>query len=94
MEMKNATKIPTKHNSRAWCKTIVTSYIKWGSYNSFAPSPRIVTHMFLGCRALVLRGVDIHDSTPNPSTLYKRGEVVGIGIYLAQPWNILPKYLQ
>jgi len=26
--------------SRAWCKTIVTSYIKWGSYNSFAPSPR------------------------------------------------------
>jgi len=28
--------------SRAWCKTIVTSYIKWGSYNSFAPSPRFV----------------------------------------------------
>jgi len=28
------------HISRAWCKTIVTSYIKWGSYNSFAPSPR------------------------------------------------------
>jgi len=26
--------------SRAWCKTIVTPYIKWGSYNSFAPSPR------------------------------------------------------
>ena len=26
--------------SRAWCKTIVTSYIKWGSYNSFALSPR------------------------------------------------------
>jgi len=25
---------------RAWCKTIVTSYIKWGIYNSFAPSPR------------------------------------------------------
>ena len=24
---------------RAWCKTIVTSCIKWGSYNSFAPSP-------------------------------------------------------
>jgi len=22
------------------CKTIVTSYIKWGSYNSFALSPR------------------------------------------------------
>ena len=30
-----------KHSmSRAWCKTIVTPYIKWGSYNSFAPSPR------------------------------------------------------
>ena len=29
-------------NSRAWCKTIVTPYIKWGSNNSFAPSPRIV----------------------------------------------------
>jgi len=26
--------------SRAWCKTIVTSYINWGSYHSFAPSPR------------------------------------------------------
>jgi len=26
--------------SRAWCKTIVTPYIKGGSYNSFAPSPR------------------------------------------------------
>jgi len=29
--------------SRAWCKTIVTLYIKWGSYNSFVPSPRFVT---------------------------------------------------
>jgi len=28
--------------SRAWCKTIVTPYITWGSYNSFAPSPRFV----------------------------------------------------
>ena len=26
--------------SRAWCKTIVTSYIKWGSYSSFTPNPR------------------------------------------------------
>ena len=26
--------------SRAWCKTIVTSYIKYLIYNSFAPSPR------------------------------------------------------
>jgi len=29
-----------KRMPRAWCKTIVTPYIKWGSYNSFAPSPR------------------------------------------------------
>jgi len=26
-------------NLRAWCKTIVTFYIKQGGYNSFAPSP-------------------------------------------------------
>jgi len=32
--------------SRAWCKTIVTPYIKWGSYNNFAPSPRY-TVLFL-----------------------------------------------
>jgi len=32
--------------SRAWCKTIVTPYIKWGSYNSFAPSPRYVCCCF------------------------------------------------
>jgi len=25
---------------RAWCKTIVTCYIKWGNYNSFAPRPQ------------------------------------------------------
>ena len=31
--------------SRAWYKTIVTPYIKWGSYNSFEPSPRN-THTF------------------------------------------------
>jgi len=30
---------------RAWCKTIVTSYIKWGSYNSFAPCPRFHFHI-------------------------------------------------
>jgi len=31
---------PTQYpKSRAWCKTIVSPYIKWGSYNSFAPSP-------------------------------------------------------
>ena len=28
--------------SRACCKTIVTSYTKWGSYNSFAPGPQNV----------------------------------------------------
>ena len=31
----------TEDITRAWCKTIVTSYIKSGSYNSFAPSPRL-----------------------------------------------------
>jgi len=27
--------------ARAWCKTIVTPYIKWGSYNSFCTKPSI-----------------------------------------------------
>jgi len=28
--------------SRVWCETIVTCYIKKGSNNSFAPSPRYI----------------------------------------------------
>jgi len=32
---------------RTWCKTIVTSYIKWGSYNSFARSPRFVLYCII-----------------------------------------------
>jgi len=31
--------------SMAWCKTIVTPYIKWGSYNCFVPSPRCALSM-------------------------------------------------
>jgi len=34
---------------RAWCKTIVTSNIKWGSYNSFAPSCRYIIQHTLHC---------------------------------------------
>ena len=31
--------------TRAWCKTIVTPYIKWGSYNSFAPIPWLLSYI-------------------------------------------------
>jgi len=34
---------PSTDIRRAWCKTIVTPYIKWGSYNSFAPSPNLLS---------------------------------------------------
>jgi len=30
------------NNSSTWCKTIVTPYIKGGSYNSFTPSPQFI----------------------------------------------------
>jgi len=28
--------------SRVWCETILNCYIRRGSYNSFAPSPRYI----------------------------------------------------
>ena len=42
--------------SRAWCKTIVTSYIKWGSYNSFASRPQCIlsTAVFVKHEQLLL----------------------------------------
>jgi len=44
--------------SRAWCKPIVTSYIKWGSYNSFAPSPRYIDWL---CETTTTHGVEVTD---------------------------------
>jgi len=74
--------------SRAWYKPIVTPYIKWGSYNSFAPSPRFVYVTISLCYARVTGAGDVLSVGWNEHGLCGTGDEVNV--HTPRPIPTLP----